>query len=141
MKVKKFDGKIENAYGYKLTQLKVKLADESLQQAPAFLPYDGTCREFENIDEVNEANEYPKASELVDMINAKELAKAVAAARTKAMKDHGLQQPTLANDTKMRQRKLYDILIANGETPEDAKAQAAATVKDTETKQPVPWID
>lgn len=141
MKTKTFKGEIENAFGYPLTKLKVKLADDSLVPAPAKLPYEGKCREFENMDEVREANEVPKDSELVAMINAKELAKAVAAERTKTQKDAGLQQPTLANDTKMRQRKLYDVLIANGETEEDAKAQAAATIKDTETKLPVAWID
>jgi hypothetical protein len=129
MKNETFDGKIESAYGYPLSKLKILLADGTTETAPAVLPYDGTISKFENMDEVRSANEVPKDSELVAMINAKNLAKAVAAARQKALDDYGVQKPTLKDDDQLRLKKFYELLIASDTAHDEAVTMSESMAK------------
>ena len=113
MKVEKFEGVMENAYGKKL-------------ESP--IKFGGQYDAFENIAEVNSAIAYPKDKEIVDFLNTKEKANARQKAMQAALDAAGIVKPTLETDSQLRLRKMYDILVANGSSEAEAKAIAATTL-------------
>lgn len=113
MKTTKFSGVIENAYGKKL-------------DAP--ITFDAEFDAFETKAEVEKANELLKDEEVVDFRNAQRKANARQKAMQAALDAAGIVKPTLENDEQLRLRKMYDIFVANGSTPEEARANAAAAL-------------
>ena len=113
MKTQKFDGVMENAYSKPL---------------PSPIKFSGEYEAFENITEVREKNEVPSDKEIVDFVNNKRKANARQKSMQAALDAAGVVKPTLENDEQLRLRKMFDILVANGASEDEAKANAAAVL-------------
>lgn len=114
MKNETFEGVMENAYGKPL---------------PTPIKFAGDYPAFEGIVEVREANAYPKDAEIVDFVNNRAKANARQKAMQAALDAAGIVRPTLENDSQLRLKKMYDILVANGSSHDEARAIAASTLK------------
>jgi hypothetical protein len=109
-----FEGVMENAYGKPLaTPIK----------------FGGTYEAFESRDEIVAARKDLSDKEIVDVVNNKEKANARQKAMQAALDAAGIVKPTLETDTQLRLRKMYDVLVANGSTHDEARAIAATTLK------------
>ena len=125
MKVTKFDGTMERAYNYPLSKLKT----EDNSQLPDSLPFSGEFDAFENIGEVNAANEYPKDADIVDFVNNKRKANARQKAMQAVLDSFKVIKPTMKNDEQLQLKTVYDAIMAGGKrTHEQARAIAATTV-------------
>lgn len=113
MKTEKFEGQIESAYG------------KTIEPA---LKYSGEFGRFENIDELRSRNEFPKDSEIVDMVNARRKANARQKAMTAALDAAGYEKPTLENDVQLQLRTVYKALVANGKSEQEARDIASRTL-------------
>jgi hypothetical protein len=113
VKTETFEGVMENAYSKKLdTPIK----------------FSGTYQACENKDEIP-ANKLPTDNDIVDWVNNKEKANARQKAMQTALDAAGIVRPTLENDSQLRLKKMYDILVANGSTEDEARAIASTTLK------------
>ncbi len=112
MKTETFEGVMEQAYSRKLdTPIK----------------FSGDFSAFENKPEIP-ANLLPTDADIVDWVNNKAKANARQKAMQAALDAAGIVRPTLENDEQLRLRKMYDILVANKTSHEEARAIAAATL-------------
>jgi len=110
MTTEKFSGLIENYY--------------SKTVSPA-LPYDAEVENFDSIEELKAANEFPKDSEIVNFVNAKRKAAARNKAMQAAVDAAGIKKPTLENDPQLRLKTVYKSLVAGGLS--DAEARTVAS--------------
>ena len=91
------------------------------------IPYKFDYEVYDSIDEVKAKNDLPSDDEVVKFRNAQRLANARQQALAKALDDNGIVKPTLENDGQLRLKKMYDVLMANGDHTE-------ATAKETASK-------
>lgn len=131
MKTTPFEGEMENAHSKKLTELRVKNADGTPGEfnTVAKFKYAATFEAFENLAEVKAANEFPSDTEIVDAVNNKRKAAARQKAMTAVLDANNILKPDVKNDIVLRLRKMADLFEANGSTPEEARAEAAAALK------------
>jgi hypothetical protein len=113
MKVVKFEGTIENAYG------------KPVQPALAFT---GQFDAFETIDEIRAKNEYPSDDEVITFVNNKRKANARQKSMGSALEAAGFEKPTLENDEQLRLRTLYKVFVASGKDEAEARALASSTI-------------
>jgi hypothetical protein len=111
MTKEKFSGTIENYYGKPLATA---------------LSYEAETDNFDGIDEVKSANEFPKDSEIVTFVNAKRKAVIRQRAMQAAVDAAGIVKPTLENDGQLRLKNVFKILVAGG-TPEAEARDIAST--------------
>jgi hypothetical protein len=114
MKTETFDGVMENAYGKKL-------------DAP--IAFSGEYEAYENHAEVVSAKDELNEKEVVDFRNNQRKANARQKAMQAALDAAGIVKPTIENDEQLRLKKMYDVLVANKATHDEARAVAAATLK------------
>ena len=113
MKSEKFSGVMENAYGKKLDTA---------------ISFEGTYDALETYSEAKEKNELPTEQEVVDFLNTKRKANARQKSMQAALDAAGIIKPTLENDDQLRLKKMYDVLIANGSSPDEARTTAATVL-------------
>ena len=112
MKVEKFSGKMENAYGKTL---------------PAPVSFSGSFEAFENVDEVRAANSYPDDAEVVSWANAKRKASERQKAMNAALEEAGIAKPTL-EDPQVQLATIIKALRASGRNEQEAIALAETTL-------------
>lgn len=110
---------IETAYGKKL-------------DTP--IPYSFSWDECKDEAEVRAEKLYPNGETITKFVNATAKANARQKALTAALEAAGIEKPTLENDAQLRLRKMYDILVANGDSHEVARQAASAHLK-------IEWAD
>lgn len=98
MKVEKFSGTVESAYG-KVLATPVK--------------FSGEYNAFENFDELKTANEIPSNDDIVNFVNAKRKASARATATTEALTAAGIQKPDPNTPEAIKSRMIADAMKAN----------------------------
>jgi|SRR6187399_125025 len=81
---------------------------------------------FENVTEMRAANEFPKDSEVLDMVNTKRKGAALSAQRTLTLKANNIEKPTLENDPQEQLKTIYLGLRAAKKSHEEARATASA---------------
>lgn len=142
MGIERFEGKLENFWGKPLTSLDKK---DGSKNTVATLPFEGTFTAYGPADkavddysdadfdaayaEMKEKGELPSLKEIVALGNNKRKAAARQKAMLAVVNAAELVQPTLQNDSQLRLKKMYDIFIANGDSPEVAKQSAAAALR------------
>ncbi len=89
------------------------------------LPYRGEASQFENPAEVREAGKWPNESDVVDMVNAKEVANIRSQAIQKSFKDAGIVAPTLEDDATAIAAQAK-ILLARGKASDMTQAMELA---------------
>lgn len=109
MNTETFKGTIESAYGSPITPLK----------------FNGEYDAFETLDEVREAGELPKDSEILEFVNNKRKANARQKKMTEVLTANGINKPTL-EDPQFQLKSMIKILVATGKT-EDVARQIAET--------------
>jgi hypothetical protein len=112
MKTDTFEGVMEQAYSQKLdTPIK----------------FSGEYQKAESKDDIP-AGKLPTDEDIVDWYNNREKANARQKAMQAALDAAKIVRPTLENNEQLRLRKMYDVLIANKKSHEEARAIAAATL-------------
>ena len=114
MKVQTDESVIETAYGKKL-------------DTP--IPYKFSWNEYANRVEVIDAKQDPDDDAITKFVNATNKANARQKALTAALEAAGIEKPTLKTDEQLRLRKMYEILVANGDSHEVARQAASAHLK------------
>jgi hypothetical protein len=74
------------------------------------------------------AKEMPDADDLISFVNQKRNATARSREQNLALENAGVKKPT-KEDPEFRLRTMVDMLVANGETKEDAEQQARLLLK------------
>lgn len=127
MKTKKVSGVAKSAYGKPLhvldTTSGVKLAKG------AELKFAGTYSEYEGADELKTAGLWPSEDKIVNWFNRDNRNNARNKAQTVAFDAAGIIKPTIENDPMLRLRDMMKILIASGQTEDEARDNAAAMLK------------
>lgn len=87
------------------------------------IPYEGTVDQYETVDEIRAANDWPSNDEIISIVNQKK----VAAARQKFIKSAldaaGIQAPTL-EDPQEALKAMVKVLVAQGKDEATATALA-----------------
>lgn len=104
MKLEKFTGKMESAYGNDL---------------PTPLKFSGEFQAYETIEEIRAANDLPSDKEVVTSVNARRKASEVQKARTAALEAAGIKAPT-NEDPRTAHKNMVAILVAQGKTEDEA---------------------
>ena len=112
MKTEKFTGTIESAYGKVL---------------PSKLSFAGEFQAYETVEELREKNEYPKDTEIVAFVNAKEKANARQKSMNEALTAAGIQKPTM-EDPQVQLATMIKVLVASGRSEDDARSLAETTL-------------
>ena len=89
------------------------------------LPYRGEASEFENEQEVRDAGKWPNGAQIVDMVNAKEVANIRSQAIQASFKAAGIVAPTLEDDATAIAAQAK-ILLARGKASDMAQAMELA---------------
>lgn len=110
MKLVKFSGKIESAYGKAVS--------------PA-LSYDAEFEAFENFAEVTAAKAELSEKQQIDVLNNQSKANARQKAMQAALDAAGIVKPDVKTDPQLRLRRMYDLFVANGSTEDEAKQEAS----------------
>lgn len=113
MKITKFAGVVENGRGKELATA---------------LKYETEFHEFETRAEVIAAGEDLSDQDVVDKANDKRKAKARGKAINAVLDAAGIPKPNLENDPQFRLKKMFDVLVSNGKSEDEAKAIAASVL-------------
>lgn len=109
MKTETLKGTIESAYGNKLASA---------------LTYTGTFEVYENIGEVQSANDMPSHDEVISFRNTQRRNNARQKFMQEALDKAGIVKPTLETSVDLRVKNIVDSLVASGKSVEDATATA-----------------
>jgi hypothetical protein len=123
-KTTKFAGVMENWSGRKLTELKLKSGEYNT--VPKFT-YEAEFDELEKGEEIP-AKEMPDAEGIRNLVNSKRKAAARQKAMQATMDLAEIVRPDIKNDEQLRLEKFYELMVANGSTEAEAKAQASAVL-------------
>lgn len=109
---RKFDGRMESAYGRDL---------------PKAIDFEGT---YEHIMEnaAIPAKEVPTDEEILAFVNRKRLANARQKAMQAALDAAGVKKPDLKTDVQLQLETLIKVYVAAGKSPEEAQAIAESTL-------------
>ena len=92
------------------------------------IQFDVKWSTFETTEELVAAGETLSIEAQRKAVNAKRLAKAVAAAKTAALTAAGYEKPNIENDEQEQLKAIYRVFIAKKFSPEAARAKAAETL-------------
>jgi hypothetical protein len=112
MKSETFKGTIESAYGKTL---------------PQKLTFSGSFEAYENVQELRDANVFPKDEDIVAFVNAKEKANARQKAMNEVLSAAGIEKPTL-EDPQVQLATIVKALRASGRSEDEAIALAETTL-------------
>lgn len=127
MKTKKVSGKAAAAYGKPLHVLDNESGTKLAKGTE--LEFAGTYTEYETAPELRGAGQWPTDDKIVMWYNASARNNARNKAQTAAFDAAGIIKPTIENDPLLRLRDMMKILIASGQTEDEAKDNAAAMLK------------
>lgn len=113
MKTANYRGSVASAYGREL---------------PQALTFDFTVEEFTNADEIREAGEWPKDSEIVDFVNNKRKNNERTKAQTQCLTDNGVEKPDLKTDVQEQLKQLIRIYKIGGKSEDEAIQIAEQTL-------------
>lgn len=113
MKVVKFSGTLESAYGKAL---------------PTPLAYDAEFSLYENPAELRAAGGWPNDATIVKFVNAQAKANARQKATVATLEAAGIVKPTIENDDQMKLREMAKILVAAGKSDDEARNIASVTL-------------
>lgn len=127
MKTKKVSGKAAAAYGKPLHVLD----NESGTKLPigTEIAFAGTYTEYGSAGELRDAGQWPPDDKIVMWYNASARNNARNKAQTAAFEAAGIIKPTIENDPMLRLRDMMKILMASGQTEDEARDNAAAMLK------------
>jgi hypothetical protein len=136
MKTEKFKGTISSAYGQKLAKAlpftgtyEAFGTDEKDEKDYTPEDWQAALDEIRKSDESKPAGEreYPNNADLVTFVNNKRLANARQKQMTATLDAAGIEKPTL-QDEKFRFEQMVKILVAAGQSENEAKATASAAL-------------
>lgn len=114
----------------------MKLVTEETTTETAFgrkletpVKYSFSWKIFEGFEEVRENRMELSNDEQVKVRNAEAKAKARQEALVQALKDNGIEKPTIENDPLTRLQNMAKILVASGQSEAEAKQNASALLK------------
>ena len=113
MKTNSYKGSTASAWGQPITEL----------------AYDYDVAEFESVDEVRAAGEWPKDSEIVTFVNNTRKISARQNAQNAALVAAGYKKPTLKTDDQLKLRTLYNVFLSvEGTSEAEAREKASAAL-------------
>lgn len=113
METKTFKGTVASAYG--------KTLDTPIS-------FEFEVKQFTSADEVREAGEWPKDSEVVDFVNARNKNNERQKAQNAALSAAGIERPDLASDVQLQLRTLIKVYEAAGKSKDEARGLAESTL-------------
>lgn len=117
MKTVEVKGTIESAYGKPVTEY---------GKQP--IPYAGTVENYETIEEIKTANDWPSNDEILSIVNQRKTAAGRAKAIKAALDAAGIEKPTL-EDKDEAVKATVKILMAQGKDEATARQLAEALIR------------